>query len=51
MVPDDPELVRRSEKRTYEDGRLLTLCLRMNSSVWFNIVNLGWSIAQFRISR
>ena len=23
MVPDDPELVRRSEKRTYEDGMWL----------------------------
>ena len=33
MVPDDPELVRRSEKRTYEDGMLLAFCLRMDSSL------------------
>ena len=31
MVPDDPELVRRSEKRTYEDGMLLTFCLLIDS--------------------
>ena len=28
MVPDDQELVRRSEKRTYEDGIFLAFILR-----------------------
>ena len=27
MVPDDPELIRRSEKRTYEDGECLNFLL------------------------
>ena len=41
MVPDDPELVRRSEKRTYEDGMLLTFCLLMDSSLLAQYNKLG----------